>query len=452
MAKSAAKDTQYLEEWRGKWRVTVSVPKHLREKLGSRLKRQLDTDSLAIANRLKWPIVNEFRTIIASGSKPDSDLRSVAEEFRRQRSLAATDEDASEIETNISVTIDALLGNATGSDVDDDTGEETPRYSPDRVKQVAEFSQILAGQATPLDDLHGKYIAQLTVKPRTQSDDLRAIALLKRWCAKNDIAPNLQSFPTKRSAVAFADDLQGMEPTLSPVTLNKYLRRLSRYWQWLEKREEVASDVWKGLVLSVPEQPHDEKERPFTDEEMRKLLTGNAPQEMHDVMRIAALTGCRLDPIVSLRVRDCENGVFVFKPQKKEKAARLCPIHSDLAEIVERRTKDREKDEPIFPEWPGPKDPKSKRERSFKTSNEFTTYRRSVGVKDELEGRRRSLVNFHSFRRWFITKAEQADQPEHIIAAVVGHKRQGMTLGLYSAGPKLEQAKRCVEAVTLPKL
>ena len=53
-------------------------------------------------------------------------------------------------------------------------------------------------------------------------------------------------------------------------------------------------------------------------------------------------------------------------------------------------------------------------------------------------------------RRYFITKAEQADQMEHIIAVVVGHKRTGMTLGRYSGGPLLEQARRCVEAVKLP--
>ena len=40
---------------------------------------------------------------------------------------------------------------------------------------------------------------------------------------------------------------------------------------------------------------------------------------------------------------------------------------------------------------------------------------------------------------------------EHIIAVVVGHKRTGMTLGRYSGGPLLEQARRqCVEAVRLP--
>jgi hypothetical protein len=73
-----------------------------------------------------------------------------------------------------------------------------------------------------------------------------------------------------------------------------------------------------------------------------------------------------------------------------------------------------------------------------------------VGVEEVVPGRRRSLVNFHSFRRYFITKAEQADQMEHIIAVVVGHKRTGMTLGRYSGGPLLEQAGRCVEAVRLP--
>jgi intergrase/recombinase len=61
-------------------------------------------------------------------------------------------------------------------------------------------------------------------------------------------------------------------------------------------------------------------------------------------------------------------------------------------------------------------------------------------------GKERCLVNFHSIRRWFITKAEQADQPESIIAVVIGHKRKGMTLGRYSASPLMEHARRCVEA------
>lgn len=452
MAKMAANDKQYLELHRQKWRVTMAVPRALHERLGTRLKHALNTDSLTIANRLKWPIVNEMKAQIAEAlSGNGGDLRAVAEEFRRQRRVAQTNTEAEEIDAAISDTVDGLLGRVVGAEIDAVTGEESPIYAPENAREATQFAKIIAGKSTPIDQLHGQYMAQLTVKPRTQGDDRRAISLLKRWCEAEGIAPDFQSFPTKRAAVRFMDGLQALEPSLSPVTLNKYLGRLSMYWQWLEKREEVPTNVWQGLALSTPETPHDEKERPFTDDEMLKLLHGGAPQEMQDVMRIAALTGCRLDPIVCLRVKDCRpDGVFVFKPQKQEKAERLCPIHPYLAEIVSRRTEGKMPNDPLFPEWPGAKNSSTKRERSFKTSNEFTEYRRQIGVDEVIPGRRRSLVNFHSFRRWFVTKAEQAGQPESTIAVVVGHKRTGMTLGVYSAGPLIEQARACVVAVQLP--
>jgi hypothetical protein len=45
-------------------------------------------------------------------------------------------------------------------------------------------------------------------------------------------------------------------------------------------------------------------------------------------------------------------------------------------------------------------------------------------------------------------RAGRPDGAHHPVA--VGHKRTGMTLGRYSGGPLLEQARRCVEAVKLP--
>jgi hypothetical protein len=59
---------------------------------------------------------------------------------------------------------------------------------------------------------------------------------------------------------------------------------------------------------------------------------------------------------------------------------------------------------------------------------------------------RRSKVNFHSFRRWFATKPEEAGQRENVVAAVMGHsKNVGLTFGRYS------KAELTVEAVKLPK-
>ena len=80
----------------------------------------------------------------------------------------------------------------------------------------------------------------------------------------------------------------------------------------------------------------------------------------------------------------------------------------------------------------------------------FTYYRRKQGVTDPVEGNRRDRVNFHSFRRWFITKALQAGQPELVVQIVVGHKPQSVAASVYLGGLTMEQMKDCVEAVKLP--
>jgi hypothetical protein len=73
-------------------------------------------------------------------------------------------------------------------------------------------------------------------------------------------------------------------------------------------------------------------------------------------------------------------------------------------------------------------------------------------IREKAEAQRHSNIEFHSFRRWFITKAEEAGVPPNIISTVVGHAGglQGMTLGVYSGGPSLDQLRACVGAVRLP--
>ena len=73
-----------------------------------------------------------------------------------------------------------------------------------------------------------------------------------------------------------------------------------------------------------------------------------------------------------------------------------------------------------------------------------------MGVHERKEGRRRSRVNFHSFRRWFITAAIQAGQPTRVVQQVVGHRLSGMTEGVYFGGDTMDAKRACVEAVALP--
>ncbi|WP_085024846.1 tyrosine-type recombinase/integrase [Ensifer aridi] len=457
MPAPSSADTKYLEVHGTKWRVVINVPRRLQGKLGTKLKRALGTDSLSEANRLKWDVVAEFKALIQKAQNPAMSKDAAialarvkameeARRLSRQRLFALTTEERQRIDDRIEDRAEHLAGEPTGVG---DMG--IAEYEPERDALAMQFMAIAKNTETPIDFHHDKYMSMTSVKARTAADDNRAIKHLKAWCEAKGLPATLQSI-TKRAAVRFCDDLHELVGTRDPATLNKYVSRLSVYWAWLEGRHEVEFNVWRGRRFKKPMQTTDQKERPFTDKEMVALLAGPASQAMHDAMRVAALSGARLDAIVCLRVKDIQNNNFVFKPQKKEPGPRLCPIHPDLVEIISRRSEGKQEDDDIFPEWPGPKKEGSLRERSFKTSNQFTEYRRRVGVDDQKEGKRRSSINFHSFRRWFATKAEQADQPEHIIATVIGHKRNGITLGVYSGGPLLEQARRCVEAVKLPDL
>jgi len=448
MAKPAKSDTRYLEKHGTKWRVYVAVPRKLQPVMGAtKLKETLETDSLAEANRQKWAWVAEFQRRIEAVRNPQGQPEALEAEAKRLAALrrAATNDDAEDsVDAYIEQRVAEIAGNPVRAGRD---GEAI--YAPERERAAIQFSGVATGQRTPLEAHRERYQAQLRVKSRTLADDNRAMKYLLDWCETENIPAFLETFG-RREAIRFTDAFPALICTTQARTLNKYVRRLGSYWKWMESRDEVKTNIWQGRTYTIPQETAEHKERPFTDAEMVKLLAGPAPQELHDVMRIGALTGARLDAIVSLRVKDCHGGTFTFKPQKKETGQRLCPIHSDLETIIQRRIADKNGEDWLFPEWPPAKSTKSQRERSFKTSNHFTAYRRDVGVDERREGNRRGRVNFHSFRRWFATRAEQADQPESLIAAVLGHRRQGVTLGIYSSGPQLEQAKRCVEAVKLP--
>ena len=155
--------------------------------------------------------------------------------------------------------------------------------------------------------------------------------------------------------------------------------------------------------------------------------------------------------MICLKVGETEDGLFRFKRQKKEKSDRDIPIHPDLHEIIMRRIEGKSPDDDLFPEWPAPKPP-SMKPRSSYFSKRFTFYSKKIGVREEVEGKRRSLVNFHSFRRWFITKLEHARVPGELNSAIVGHARGSLTLDRYSSGPELQAALEAISMVKLPPL
>ena len=89
--------------------------------------------------------------------------------------------------------------------------------------------------------------------------------------------------------------------------------------------------------------------------------------------------------------------------------------------------------------------------RSMNFSRQFRRYRERCHVDDKPDGRRRSRVNFHSFRRWAATQMERGGHHESLVARVLGHKLAGMSFGTYSDGASVEQLRAVVNAIRLPK-
>lgn len=217
------------------------------------------------------------------------------------------------------------------------------------------------------------------------------------------------------------------------------------------QRAHIEANPWakthrpESRRRSGDDDDNETRKKAFTDNQITTLLKGDPPNLLPDLMMIGALAGARLDAIGSLRVRDCKNGTFTFKRQKKEPRDRTIPIYSKLLSIVARRIEGKAPDEFLFHEMPAAT---SMRPRSAAASQAFTRYRRKMKV--GADAGQQSPYDFHSFRRWFTTKAEQAGQPPHIIDFATGHKRPGETLSRYSEGPSMAQMKKCVEAVKLP--
>lgn len=181
---------------------------------------------------------------------------------------------------------------------------------------------------------------------------------------------------------------------------------------------------------------------------MVKLLNSDADDDLKDFTRIAALSGMRLEEIGQLRVRDCQDSMFSVTRGKTPAAIRKVPIHSALKPIIERRSDDRDLNAFLFADL---QDTGWDNNRTMALSKRFGYLRKRVGVDDKRDGARRSKVNFHSFRRFFATRAEEAGQRGNVVAAVMGHsKNVGLTFGHYSKAQLTELKRECVEAVKLP--
>jgi site-specific recombinase XerD len=420
----------HLQSHGRQWRVRLEIPARLRPQFGGKrfLTKAFAASSRSDARLLRDKILTGFKLRITQARDPDDPVlqraRMIRDDFLRGDD--ATAERAFIEAAKIAGGIEAAEGKEAGDNI----------------------FHIATGTVIPLREYLEEWLADKGFTGKTALQHRKTFAVLYDWLKATNINTTINAV-TRRVAWRYIET--HLKVTVRATkTLNRYLSAYRTHWDWLMQRAHIESNPWaKTHRPEGRRRGDDEREtrkRAFTDMQIATLLNGDAPNLLPDLMMIGALSGARIDAIASLKVRDCKNGAFIFKRQKKELRDRTIPIHSQLTRIVARRVDGKAPDEFLFHEMPIAT---ATRPRSAAASQAFTRYRRKMKIGADVGDQ--SPYDFHSFRRWFTTKAEQAGQPPHVIDFVTGHKRPGETLGRYSEGPSMAQMKKCVEAVKLPQ-
>lgn len=342
--------------------------------------------------------------------------------------------------------LEARYGDPVGEGFDRE-GEWGPQYSPARERRGDRFKALVQG-ALPVSAELDRYLDERGLTASYRSRTKLAATRLARWLASRDEGDDVRVL-TLRLAATYVDALTAME--ITTATVNSHVSALHAYWKWMRRRGVVDHNPWVEQQRTERASDRTAQKRPFTDEEIKQLLSGDTYRTLHDMMRLAALSGMRQSEVARLRVRDVDGDEFNITDAKTDAGVRRVPIHPDLAALVKRRVGDKDPDAYLLEELRAP--PSREDRRAAKAGERFTTYRRDLGLDDRREGRRQADADFHSFRRWFITELERAGVVPHMIAALVGHEegRDFLALIRYSGGPSYAQLAEAVAKVRLPK-
>jgi integrase len=369
--------------------------------------------------------------------------RTLKEDVAYWRGLRATG--AEDADASYDDEIARRLGPAIREEADE-WGEPAPVFDPKREAAALAFTGLVDGKRVPVDFYLDDFISRTPISMRYEARLRLALRNLGAFLTDRPGGNNLRALD-RRAASDYIAHLVKSERSVT--TAKSKQSALSSYWEWLVTRRDAAENIWVGHKM--PRRPRKADVREYTKDEMVALLDGTDAQPMSDFVRMAALTGMRQSEIGALRVKDCADGWFVIPKGKTEAAKRRLPIHTGLAAIVDRRRAGKSPEDYLFPDLPKSSGPG--RGRHEKMGERFTTYRRSVGVIDVREDGR-SRIDFHSFRRWFVTEAvRHSGHPLWVVQEIVGHEMTGhsVTIGTYFGGSLDEQLVAVVEAVALPR-
>lgn len=223
-----------------------------------------------------------------------------------------------------------------------------------------------------------------------------------------------------------------------PATIAKKVTLLRGVWEWARSKEILPEDFSNPWDKQGPR--NDEIDaaaiarRNYEPAETAKLFAAKAEgTALGDIIRIALLTGVRLEEIAGLACSaiDPKARWYTVLKGKSRNAARVVPLVDAAERIVKRRLKAADNKGPLFPELPLRA---STGKRGGMITQQFTKLRRKVLGK-ETDGE----LAQHSFRHTWRTAAGRAGVDLRHAQVMGGWSRGNAADAVYDHGLENDQ-------------
>jgi integrase len=437
MSRKPRVNNRYLQRRRRTWYVRVAVPPRLVPVIGKRdIVRSLQTRDASVARERRWQAVAEIQRWLRSQAVDpvtegleDREWRLDQDNTVRDPDTRHTQRDAAKlIIAEIAEALEARQGRAAAST----------------------YHRVATSEDQVLRDVEQRWLAEVRgeVTGQTMAHYEHGLKLLHRYGGD---ALLFVSQVDRRFAGRFISEV--VRPGRAPRTVDTIIAALSAFWTWMVRKGLAEANPFTNQTGRQDRRGGPKPKRSYTASELLRLLRADPEAilgerygpAIRDLLRLALMTGARLDELCALKVQDVDQRQHAIWVQRgKTKAARrIIPVHPVVWPIVLRRIESAQSGE-LFPELPAQgRDHK----KSIYASQRFTAYRRHVLGEDE-------TLDFHSLRRTFATYMEHAQGRSvavhpGLIAEIMGHAKGTLALSVYSGGHRIEHLRKAIDALKL---
>jgi integrase len=381
----------------------LTIPNHLQNKLGkTAFVQSLQTRDIREANIKKHVLLAQWKNLIraADNGKPLSELESALTAIRQDPNTKDVQEDV-------------ILG-----------------FEASEAETYLHALEIDRGKDLLLAEHAESYLVSIksTVAPKGIHEKRTALTiLLTEYQTASQISRHSITLLVNR-----------LLKDKARATVAKMISSYRVFWRYLEQANGIdLGDPFRDVLPKSGRKTKADREaerKAFLPLDILRLLEECPYTDLKHLITIAAYSGCRLEELCALKLTHVKDDRMLIGYAKTDAGDRVVPIHKDLTQLITRLV-DTSTDGYLI---------------SGLTLSKFDDRSNAIGKRFGRLKKKLGYDNryvFHSIRKTFASRLEEAGVPELLAARLLGHEVKTISYGLYSSGSTFPQLKEAINQV-----